>query len=76
MANATRLVFEIAINLRAHITISLDLVGLAILRRVNHSLAYQTEDGTDTNRIESFFARAERAHVGIHHRFSVKYLDW
>jgi hypothetical protein len=53
-----------------------DLVGLAILRRVNHSLAYQTEDGTDTNRIESFFARAERSYVGIHHRFSVKYLDW
>jgi hypothetical protein len=53
-----------------------DLVGLAILKRVNHSKAYQTEDGTDTNRIESFFARAERAYVGIHHRFSVKYLDW
>ncbi|TCS05287.1 IS1595 family transposase [Rhizobium sp. BK418] len=53
-----------------------DLVGLAILKRVNHSLAYQTEDGTDTNRIESFFARAERSYVGIHHRFSVKYLDW
>ncbi|MGO7040034.1 IS1595 family transposase [Rhizobium acaciae] len=53
-----------------------DLVGLAILQRVNHSKAYQTEEGTDTNRIESFFARAERSYVGIHHRFSVKYLDW
>lgn len=53
-----------------------DLVGLAILKRVNHSKAYQTEDGTDTNRIESFFARVERSYVGIHHRFSVKYLDW
>jgi hypothetical protein len=53
-----------------------DLVGLAILKRVNHSKAYQTEDGTDTNRIESFFSRAERSYVGIHHRFSVKYLDW
>jgi hypothetical protein len=53
-----------------------DLVGLAILRRVNHGLAYQTENGTDTNRIESFFARIERSCVGIHHRFSVKYLDW
>lgn len=53
-----------------------DLVGLAILRRVNHSQAYQTEDRTDTNRIENFFARAERSYVGIHHRFSVKYLDW
>ena len=38
--------------------------------------AYQTEDGTDTNRIESFFARAERSYDGIHHRFSVKYPDW
>lgn len=53
-----------------------DLAGLAILQRVNHSKAYQTEDGVDTNRIESFFARAERSYVGIHHRFSVKYLDW
>jgi ISXO2-like transposase domain/Transposase zinc-ribbon domain len=53
-----------------------DLVGLAQLRRVNHSLAYQTEDGIDTNAIESFFSRAERSYVGIHHRFSVKYLDW
>lgn len=53
-----------------------DVVGLAILKRVNHSKAYQTEDGTDTNRIESFFARVECSYVGIHHRFSVKYLDW
>jgi hypothetical protein len=53
-----------------------DLVGLAILKPVNHSKAYQTEDGTDTNRIESFFARAERSYVGIYHRFSVKYLAW
>ncbi|MDW9776432.1 IS1595 family transposase [Sinorhizobium meliloti] len=53
-----------------------DLVGLAVLQRVNHSLAYQTEDGTNTNAIEGFFARAQRAYVGIHHRLSVKYLDW
>jgi transposase-like protein len=53
-----------------------DLQGLAELRRVNHSEAYQTEDGTNTNAIEGFFARVERAYVGIHHRFSVKYLDW
>ena len=51
-----------------------DLVGLAILRRVNRSKAYQT--GTDTNPIESFCARAERWYVGIHHRFSLKCLDW
>lgn len=35
-----------------------DLAGLAVLQRVNHSLAYQTEDGTNTNAIEGFFARA------------------
>jgi hypothetical protein len=46
------------------------------MERVNHSLAYQTEDGTNTNAVEGFFARAERAYVGVHHRFSVKYLDW
>lgn len=53
-----------------------DLVGLAELRRLNHSEAYQTEDGTNTNAIEGFFARVERAYLGIHHRFSTKYLDW
>ncbi|WP_230533934.1 transposase [Microvirga roseola] len=26
--------------------------------------------------IESFFARVRRAYRGVHHRFSVKYLDW
>ncbi len=53
-----------------------DLKGLAVLRRVNHSQAYEAEDGTNTNAIESFFARVERSYVGIHHRFSTKYLDW
>ncbi|NEJ19404.1 hypothetical protein GR247_04345 [Rhizobium leguminosarum] len=41
-----------------------------------NSLVLAYEDGTDTNRIESFFARAERSYVGTHHRFSLKYLDW
>lgn len=53
-----------------------DLIGLGSMRRVNHSLRYQEKDGTNTNRIESFFSRVERSYVGIHHRFSVKYLDW
>jgi hypothetical protein len=53
-----------------------DLIGLADLRRVNHSEAYQTKDGSNTNAIEGFFARVERSYVGIHHRFSTKYLDW
>jgi hypothetical protein len=43
---------------------------------VNHSKAYQTEDGTNTNQVESFFSRVQRAYVGIHHRFSLKYFDW
>jgi hypothetical protein len=28
-----------------------DLVGLNKIKRVNHSKAYQTEDGTDTNQV-------------------------
>lgn len=42
----------------------------------NHSKAYQTEDGTNTNQVESFFSRVQRAYIGIHHRFSLKYFDW
>ncbi|WP_292155512.1 IS1595 family transposase [Mesorhizobium sp.] len=53
-----------------------DIVGLNRMERVNHSKAYQAEDGTDTNQIESFFSRVQRAYVGIHHRFSLKYFDW
>jgi hypothetical protein len=33
---------------------------------VNHSEAYQTEDGTNTNHVESFFSRIQRVYVGIH----------
>ncbi|WP_284284336.1 IS1595 family transposase [Mesorhizobium amorphae] len=53
-----------------------DLAGLNKLNRVNHSKAYQTEDGTNTNQVESFFSRVQRAYIGIHHRFSLKYFDW
>ena len=53
-----------------------DLAGLNELQRVNHSKAYQTDDGTNTNQVESFFSRVQRAYVGIHHRFSLKYFDW
>ncbi|MBK5571384.1 MAG: IS1595 family transposase [Ensifer sp. SSB1] len=53
-----------------------DLAGLNKLERVNHSKAYQTDDGTNTNQVESFFSRVQRAYVGIHHRFSLKYFDW
>jgi len=53
-----------------------DLIGLAKMTRVNHSRQFMAEDGTHTNFIEGFFARIERAYVGVHHRFSMKYLDW
>ena len=46
------------------------------LKRVNHSQAYATEEGDNTNTVESFFSRVERSYRGIHHRFSVRYLDW
>jgi hypothetical protein len=44
--------------------------------RVNHSKAYSSEDGTNTNLVESFFSRIQRAYVGVHHRFWTRYLDW
>jgi hypothetical protein len=53
-----------------------DLAGLNELQRVNHSKAYRTDDGTNTNQVESFFSRVQRTYVGIHHRFSLKYFDW
>jgi hypothetical protein len=53
-----------------------DLVGLNRMGRVNHSQAYSSEDGTNTNFVESFFSRIQRAYIGIHHRFSTRYLDW
>ncbi|MXQ14076.1 transposase [Microvirga makkahensis] len=44
--------------------------------RVNQSKACSTEDGTNTNFIESFFSRIQRAYAGVHHRFSTRYFDW
>ncbi|TJW41060.1 MAG: IS1595 family transposase [Mesorhizobium sp.] len=40
-----------------------DLAGLNEHRQVNHSEAYQTEDGTNTNHVESFFSRIQRAYL-------------
>jgi hypothetical protein len=39
------------------------------------SKAYSSDDGTNTNFIESFFSRIQRGYVGVHHRFSTRYLD-
>jgi hypothetical protein len=53
-----------------------DLIDLNRMARVNHSKAYSSQDYTNTNPIESFFSRIQRANVGVHHRFSTRYLDW
>ncbi|QLH71833.1 transposase [Rhodopseudomonas palustris] len=53
-----------------------EICGLNSLTRVNHSEAYQHGFGVSTNIIESFFSRVRRSYRGIHHRFSMKYLDW
>lgn len=43
-------------------------------RRVNHSVEYVAEDGTNTNQAESFFSRLRRAQYGVHHRISGRHL--
>ncbi|KQT42052.1 hypothetical protein ASG43_17405 [Aureimonas sp. Leaf454] len=53
-----------------------DIVAKNEHRQVNHSEAFRTNDGVNTNHVESFFSRVERAYVGIHHHFSLKYFDW
>jgi hypothetical protein len=52
------------------------LTGLNELEQVNHSKAYRSKSGANTNQVESFFSRVQRAYIGIHHRFSLKYFDW
>ncbi len=37
-----------------------DLTGLNDHKQVNHSEAYRTKDGTNTNHVESFFSRIQR----------------
>lgn len=44
-------------------------------RRVNHSVEYVAEDGTNTNQAESFFSRLRRAQYGVHHRISGQHLQ-
>ena len=36
-----------------------DLIGFVAMHRVNHSLQYQEDDGTNSNVIESFFSRVD-----------------
>jgi transposase-like protein len=42
-------------------------------KRINHSLAYSTEEGC-TNMAESFFYRLRRAEIGTHHHIAGPYL--
>lgn len=44
-------------------------------RRVNHSVEYVAEDGTNTNWAESWFSRLRRAQYGVHHRISGRHLQ-
>lgn len=53
-----------------------ELCGLNPLTRVNHSEAYQDGIRRSTNIIEPFFSCVRRSYRGIHHRFSMTYLDW
>ena len=41
--------------------------------RINHSEAY-SQDGANTNQLESYFSRLRRMVDGQHHRASAKYL--
>jgi transposase-like protein len=43
-------------------------------RRVNHSVEYVAEDGTNVNQAESWFSRLRRAQYGVHHRIAGPYL--
>ena len=47
---------------------------LYLRKRINHQEAY-SDDGPCTNDTESFFSRARRAEIGIHHHISGKYLS-
>ena len=41
-----------------------------VMKRVNHSVEFKSDDGACTNQAESFFSRLRRAEFGIHHRIS------
>lgn len=45
------------------------------MKRVNHSVEYESEDGACTNWAESYFARLRRSEMGIHHRISGRRLQ-
>jgi transposase-like protein len=50
------------------------LHGMFPTFRVNHSIEYKAEDGTNTNQVESFFSRFKRMKIGQNHKFGLGYL--
>ena len=44
------------------------------IKRINHQRAY-SENGACTNQAESFFSRARRSEIGVHHHIAGDYLD-
>jgi len=45
------------------------------IKRVNHKIEYKADDGACTNQAESFFSRARRSEIGIHHHIAGNYLS-
>ena len=45
------------------------------IKRVNHKVEYKAEDGACTNQAESFFSRARRSEIGVHHHIAGAYLS-
>lgn len=50
-----------------------DLHGFFLMKRVNHSKEYKSDDGACNNIVESFFSRFRRLEYGQHHMFAPKY---
>ena len=53
-----------------------ELVGLATMVRNDHGVAYFETADSSTNQAESFFSRARRAEIGVHHHMAGKYPDF
>ena len=44
------------------------------MRRVNHSIEYVADDGSNTNQAGSYLSRLRRSAIGIHHRIGARLL--
>ena len=47
------------------------LTAVFPIKRVNHAVEYKADDGACTNQAESFFSRARRSEIGIHHHIAI-----